>query len=124
MGAKLVCFTCRKSFTAPYGPKGPINSARYAMPVPTKCPDCSQALVVLSHHFRPPRKQATAKWKMVKYLVDQGFYYKHIYEHPWGGCFMPYPATMQEAKEFVHTYQAQARKEGVITNVPVATLQR
>lgn len=63
-------------------------------------------------------------WIGSKYLVDQGFYYQHIYEHPWGGRFIAYPATIQAAKEFVKIHQAQASKGGVITNVPVATLHR
>ena len=78
----------------------------------------------MAHRFRPPKKRETAKWEVVKYLVDQGFYYQHIYEHPWGGQFMAYPTTMQAAKEFIKTYQVQAAKSGVIINVPVATLHR
>lgn len=38
---------------------------------------------------------------------------------------MNYPATMQEAKEFVKNYQKQAVSKGeVITNVPVAKLHK
>jgi hypothetical protein len=111
MGAKHVCFTCRHAFNAPYGAVGP-----------TKCPTCSSAIAELSHRFRPPKKREAAKWEVAKYLVDHGFYYQHIYENPWGGQFMAYPTTMQEAKEFVIIYQAQAVKNGAISNVPVATL--
>ena len=79
----------------------------------------------MSHRFRPPKKRETAKWEVAKYLVDHGFYYQHIYENLWGGQYMNYPATMQEAKEFVKTYQKQAvGKDGRITNVPVATLRK
>jgi hypothetical protein len=78
----------------------------------------------MAHRFRPPKKRETAKWKVAKYLADHGFYYQHIYEHPWGGQYMKYPATMQEAQDFVRTYQQQASKLGVITNVPVATLNK
>lgn len=113
MGAKHVCFACRQAVNAPYGSIGPV-----------KCPACGGAIVKMAHRFRPPKKRELAKWAVAKYLVDHGFYYQHIYEHPWGGRFMAYPTTMQAAKEFVKTYQVQAAKNGVITNVPVATLHR
>lgn len=80
--------------------------------------------MVMSHRFRPPKKRETVKWQVAKYLADHGFYYQHIYENSWGGQYMTYPITMQEAKEFVKTYQAQAAKLGVITNVPVATIHK
>jgi hypothetical protein len=113
MGAKHVCFTCCQAFNAPYGAVGP-----------TKCPNCGNAIVVLPHRFRPPKKRETAKWEVAKYLVDHGFYYQHIHEHPWGGYLIEYPTTMHQAKAFVKTYQEQASKHGKITNVPVATLHK
>lgn len=112
MGTKHVCFTCCKAVNAPYNAIGP-----------TKCPDCGQPIKVLSQRFRPPKKREAAKWEVAKYLVDYGFYYQHIYECPWGGAFMNYPVTMQEAREFVELYREQAIREGgVITNVPVRTI--
>jgi hypothetical protein len=113
MGKKHVYFACRVAFNAPFGSIGP-----------TTCPTCGEAVVVLAHRFRPPKKRDTAKWAVAKYLVAHGFYYQHIYTHPWGGHFMQYPDTMLAAQEFVKSYQAQASRNGVITNVPVATLRR
>ena len=114
MGAKHVCFACRQAFNAPYGAIGP-----------TKCPTCGEAIVIMTHRFRPPKKRETAKWEVAKYLLDHGSYYQHIYEHSWGGQYMNYQATMQEAKEFVKNYQKQAVSKGeVITNVPVAKLHK
>jgi hypothetical protein len=78
----------------------------------------------MAHRFRPPKKREAAKWAVAQFLADHGFYYQHVYEHPWGGQFMKYPTTMLEAKAFVKTYQAQAAKMRVITNVPVATLHK
>jgi hypothetical protein len=60
----------------------------------------------------------------VKRLVDQDFYHQHIYKHPWGRQLRPYPATIQQAKEFVKICQVQTVKSGVVTSVPVATLSR
>ncbi|RFP64383.1 hypothetical protein D0N36_14435 [Hymenobacter lapidiphilus] len=113
MGAKHACFTCCHAFNAPYGSIGPA-----------KCPTCGAAVVIMTQRFRPPKKRETAKWAVAQFLADHGFYYQPVYEHPWGGQFMKYPTTMPEAKEFVKTYQAQAAKRGVFTNVPVATLHK
>ena len=97
MGAKHVCFTCRKAFNAPHGAVGP-----------TKCPDCGQALAVVPHLFQPPKKREAAKWEVVRYLVDHGFPYYHVRETLAGGGYVKYPENMQEAKAFVVTYRAQA----------------
>ena len=78
----------------------------------------------MSPRFRPPKKRELAKWEVAKYLADHGFYYQHIYENPWGGQFMRYPTTMQDAREFVNTYRAQASVDGRSTNVPIATLSK
>ncbi|MET4075594.1 hypothetical protein [Hymenobacter sp. UYCo722] len=99
MGAKHVCFICQKAFNAPFGTKGP-----------TKCPECGHSLEILSQRFRPPKKREKEKWDMVKFLVDHGFYFNHIYATPAGGDFIKYPENMQEAKEFVVKYHAQAVK--------------
>ncbi|GAA4498544.1 hypothetical protein GCM10023172_15740 [Hymenobacter ginsengisoli] len=113
MGRKHVCFACRHAFNAHYNAVGP-----------TTCPGCGGPLEVLSHRFRPPKKREEAKWKVAQYLAAHGFYYQHIYEHPWGGHYITYPSTLVEAQDFVTTYQAQAAKRGVPSDVPVATLRR
>lgn len=62
MGAKHVCFACRKVVNVSYGAKGPL-----------RCTDCVTDLVVLPHRFRPPKKQEADKWAAAQYLVAQGF---------------------------------------------------
>jgi DNA-directed RNA polymerase subunit RPC12/RpoP len=110
MGAKHVCFSCRKAFNVPYGHTGP-----------NACPDCGQSIVVLPHRFRPPKKRDEQKWETVKYLVSKGFFYEHIgYENlpfakrPEGykvQNYVRYPENLREAKEFVIIYQAHARSK-------------
>jgi hypothetical protein len=51
MGAKHVCFCCRKAVNVSYGATGPV-----------RCTDCGAELVVLPHRFRPPKKREAAKW--------------------------------------------------------------
>jgi predicted RNA-binding Zn-ribbon protein involved in translation (DUF1610 family) len=108
MGAKHVCFSCRKAFNAPAG------SVR-----PSTCPDCGQSVVLLPHRFRPPKKREAQKWETAKYLVDQGFLYQHIpcktlppTKRPEGyqvQTYVEHPENLREAKEFVTAYQAYAR---------------
>lgn len=102
MGAKRICFNCRKAFNVPYAAKGP-----------THCPDCGEAVVILPHRFRPPKKRDTEKWATVKYLVDHGFRYEHLNpanSPTWSltkyGNYVQCPETLREAKEFVETYRS------------------
>ncbi|GAA3943452.1 hypothetical protein GCM10022406_27800 [Hymenobacter algoricola] len=107
MGAKHVCFACRKAFNSPHGHIGP-----------QKCPECGEPIVVLPQRFRPPRKGDDDKWATARFLVNHGFYYQHIglLDAPPAGKgalpqYVPYPETVREAKEFIETYRAWARKK-------------
>lgn len=52
------------------------------------------------------KKDDNKQWKMVKYLIDNGFYFNHAYKYKEKGVWLniPYPKTLQEAKEFVEKY--------------------
>lgn len=102
MGAKQVCFACRKAVNVPYGATGP-----------GRCTDCAAELVGLPHRFRPPKKREAAKWAAARYLVEHGFYYQHLApgHYPgWAitkfGNYVQYPEKLREAKEFVEKYGA------------------
>jgi hypothetical protein len=110
MGAKHVCFACRKAFNVPYAALGPKH-----------CPECQAEVVVLPHRFRPPKKRDTDKWAAAKYLVDHGFYFQHLsptYLPTWTvggyGNYIRYPENLREAKEFVEAYQTHAKKQGTV----------
>lgn len=75
-------------------------------------------MTLLSHRFRPPKKTDDKKWKTVKYLIENGFFYDHIYqkiEVSDGGSliyqnYATYPDNLRDAIEFVERYKEQARK--------------
>jgi hypothetical protein len=74
-------------------------------------------MIQLPHRFRPPKKTEAAKWETVKFLVESGFSYQHIYhidESPVRNGkvenFVQYPENMREAQEFVIKYNSQAKK--------------
>ena len=81
------------------------------------CPECGKEMILLPHRFRPPKKTDEEKWKTVKFLIENGFYYQHVYKdrryikldvHE---NYISYPETLKEAKEFVEKYRDQARKK-------------
>jgi hypothetical protein len=72
---------------------------------------------LLPHRFRPPKIIDNSKWDTVKFLVDNGFYYQHIYETIETNDHsiklqnhVKYPGNLMDAKEFVEKYKSQARK--------------
>ncbi len=74
-------------------------------------------MTLLPHRFRPPKMTDKSKWDTVKFLVDNGFYYQHIYEPLENNNrinkpenYVEYPDNLRDAKEFVEKYKTQARK--------------
>jgi len=79
------------------------------------CPECGQPMTLMTHRFRPPKKDDDKKWLTVKYLVDNGFTYQHIYEEietkdkqKIKRINVAYPDNLRDAKEFVTKYRDQA----------------
>ncbi|PRY83198.1 hypothetical protein [Mongoliibacter ruber] len=108
MGHKVVCLECKKSFSQGTD----FNDRREA-----NCPDCGKSMTLLPHRFRPPKKTEDKKWETVKFLIENGFYYQHIYEivETKNGVtnfqnYAKYPDNLRDAKEFVEQYKDQARK--------------
>lgn len=94
MGHKKVCFTCRKAFS---------TYTNEAETIHLICPECGGKTLLLSHRFRPPKRENIKQWDIVKFITDHGFTFEHVYKHKGSGVYtiVPYPETMEEAKEFV-----------------------
>jgi DNA-directed RNA polymerase subunit RPC12/RpoP len=108
MGYKSVCIECRKSLNRQID----TGSDRLY-----PCSNCGKPMTLLSHRFRPPKKDETKKWETVKFLIDNGFYYDHIFQkvEVRDGItilenYAKYPDNIRDAKEFVEKYKKQARK--------------
>ncbi|MGV0754728.1 hypothetical protein ACTS95_07990 [Empedobacter brevis] len=108
MGHKVVCLDCKKSFSQGTD----FNDRKEA-----NCSDCGKPMTLLPHRFRPPKKIEDKKWEVVKFLIDNGFYYQYIYEivENKNGVtnyqnYTKYPDNLRDAKEFVEQYKDQARK--------------
>ena len=102
MGYKSVCINCRIAFN---------NNANS----PEKCLCCGETVILLPHRFRPPSKSNDEEWKTVKFLVQNGFPYQHIYKVQSlkkinvRENYAAYPKTLRDAKEFVKLYEAQSK---------------
>lgn len=103
MGHKLVCLDCRivKNLGWDYNYAGKPN-----------CTKCGKPTMLINHRFRPPKKRDNAGWRLVKYLIDHGFTFQHIYQvgknelsKTSGGNYAPYPQTLNDAKEFVEKFK-------------------
>ena len=110
MGYKKVCLTCKKAFNRP------INLEKIHISI---CPECGKPMEELYHLFQPPKQTDIKKWKVVKYLVDNGFRYYHVWETVIKNSkgeitgyqnYAKYPESMNDAKEFVTKYKDQAIK--------------
>lgn len=108
MGHKKVCLNCRESLN--------LDNSDYAVEK-YPCSKCGKQMTLLPHRFRPPKKTDDKGWQLVKFLIDNGFYFQHIYQEGSGELFgkltnnyVPYPKNLREAKEFVITYKDKARK--------------
>jgi hypothetical protein len=107
MGYKSVCFDCRKAYNRPLE----IEKIRSS-----NCPQCGNEMEELYHLFQPPKQKADKKWKVVKYLFDNGFRYYHIWQsiekNEKGESvsfknYAEYPEKMKDAIEFVKKYKDQ-----------------
>lgn len=109
MGHKKVCLECKVTLNRPFD-----RGSELTYP----CPECGKPMTLLPHRFRPPKKSEEKKWETVKFLIDNGFYYQHIYETVTKTIngftkyvnLVPYPDNIRDAKEFVERYKNQARK--------------
>jgi len=107
MGHKNACFNCRKAFTMGTD----FDNMRQS-----NCPECGQRMTLMTHRFRPPKKEDDMKWQTVRYLVDNGFTYQRIYEKSETNSeqkikriSVEYPENLRDAKDFVTKYLDQAQ---------------
>jgi len=109
MGNKIVCLDCRKTFNQGTDFKDRRNSV---------CPECGKDMLLLPHRFRPPSENDGKKWEVVKYLINSGFHYQHVYKEAASKRdssvssenYAHYSEKMIDAREFVEKYRDQKLK--------------
>jgi len=107
MGHKKVCLDCKLSLNRNFD-----NGSDVSYP----CPECSKPMILLPHRFRPPKKMDENGWKLVRLLIENGFYFQHIYRDHSSAYhkrntedYVPYPTNLRDAKEFIEKYKEQKR---------------
>lgn len=100
MGNKSVCLECRISFS--YG-------MDYFDIISRICPQCKNEMVNVDYKFRAPKKDNLKKWEAIRYLLEDGFYFQHIYENnsSANNKAVKYPLNLKDAKIFVEKYISQ-----------------
>lgn len=89
MGHKKLCLECRLTLNREFDD----GSTKLNYP----CPTCQKPMILLPHRFRPPKKSDEQKWKVVEYLLNQGFRYEHVNKDV--------PENLRDAKEFWENLQ-------------------
>lgn len=90
------CFTCRRSFKRP---------GERPTPPERTCPHCGGPAHNLGRHFKAPAADDRAQWAKVRFLVEHGFPFQHVYDPAHGRRPVPYPETLKEARAFVQQYR-------------------
>jgi hypothetical protein len=75
-------------------------------------------MLLLPHRFRPPRLNDGQKWEVVKYMINSGFHYQHVYNDAASKRnssvsnenYADYSEKMIDAREFVEKYREQKIK--------------
>jgi hypothetical protein len=95
MGNKSVCLNCRIAFS---------HGMDFNDIIQRICPQCRKEMINVNYKFKPPKKNEIKKWETIEYLLENGFYFQHIYEN---GKTVKYPENINEAKIFVKKYESQ-----------------
>ncbi len=101
----FACFNCHKSF------KREVDIRKFKKKL--ICPNCSGVAHNLGRYFKTPKKSDKKQWKKIKFLFDNGFSFQKIWITNSKGIVIeevPYPKTLEEAKEFVVKYKKYAWK--------------
>ena len=90
------CLDCRKSF------KRAVQFGDYPREFP--CLECGGVSYNFGRHFKPPKKSNNSQWRKIRFLFDHGFRFQKIRVPRSSVPSIPYPATLEEARDFVVRY--------------------
>jgi len=86
------CLNCRKAFKR-QDQEGVLTLV---------CPNCGQLAHRTSRNFKAPKQSDLEQWSKVSFLLHRGFRFTSIRDS--AGMRIPYPKTLEEAREFVEKY--------------------
>ena len=100
----FACLDCNKSF------KREFNLSKEC-PMELKCPNCGGIAYNYGRHFKAPKKTDKKQWEKISFLHEHGFRFQKIRIGSGHHEVVPYPETLEEAKEFVIKYKEYAFKQ-------------
>lgn len=99
----FACLNCCKSFKREF-----VRTE--GVPMELKCPECGNPSYNFGRHFKTPKKSDKKQWQKIKFLFDHGFRFQKIRTGNDQKDTVPYPETLEQAKEFVVKYKEYAIK--------------
>jgi len=100
----FACFDCCKSFKREF-------VLTDGVPKELTCPNCGGISHNFGRHFKAPKITDKKQWSKVKFLFDNGFRFQKIRVGSGEKDVVPYPKTLEQAKEFVVKYKKYAIKK-------------
>ncbi|GGI85562.1 hypothetical protein [Shewanella gelidii] len=98
----FACLDCHSSF------KRELKLAPCDYPKQLTCPNCGGVAHNYGRHFKAPKKSDKKQWEKVKFLHEHGFRFHKIRIGSGHHDVVPYPETLEQAKEFVVKYKKYA----------------
>jgi len=92
-----VCLKCCKSFKRKLDK--PVRK-----PETMVCPECGGPSYNFGRNFTAPKKTDKKQWQKITYLFEHGFRFQKIRTGSGHHDTVPYPDTLEAAKEFVIKY--------------------
>jgi len=101
------CLSCKTAH------KRHVDGSPLDYPRKMECPICKSETFNLGRHFKAPKKSDKAQWIKVEFLIKHGFQFQKIRLEKNGYESVPYPKTLDEAKEFVVKYKKWALRSAL-----------
>ena len=103
-------YACLKCKTAH---KRHVEGSPIDYPLTMECPICKEKMYRVGRHFKAPKKNDSAQWRKVEFLIEHGFLFQKIRPNSGSYDSVPYPETLEQAKEFVVKYKEWAIKDAL-----------
>ena len=103
-----ISYACLECKTAH---KRRLESSPSEYPLKMACPICKSDMYHVGRNFKAPKKSDQKQWMKIQFLISHGFLFQKIRPNGINNDSIPYPDTLEEAKEFVLLYAKYAIRD-------------
>lgn len=103
-----ISYACLECKTAQ---KRQIEGLPSEYPLKMSCPICKADMYHVGRNFKAPKKKDKKQWAKIRFLISHGFLFQKIKPGGINTDSVPYPDTLEEAKEFVVLYAKYAIRD-------------